>query len=924
MLKNNKITTLWFVYFESKKSIENDNVFSIKNFIDWLRKSDVENIVKIEFKFIKKENYIFEINVSIWKNNNKKIEKTFFDEGKKNYDQFTNYKKELFFWLYALIIINDKHYFEIDYKNNNFIFEFKNKELVFLINNKNFLKNFLKKYLDKQEHVYNLMQKDNIFEDEQKILKILSNIYLPYAKNIIVTFFFQIFPKEQKKITFFYSKQYDKVGLGRTHVVSFYKYADINNFIDSEIIKKIKENSINSIKFEIVPKRNENFKKFHFSLNSKTIINENEFIFLKNTLEEDDTYEQKKFDSKIQNIFELIFSKKSNILTFPIFQRPYVWTKEIFSKILDSFEKFNFLKESNDKNNYSFLNQIILRKKFGNEVEVIDGQQRIISILIIIVAIIDFGIHKQLHDNEKNNFEFIDPIKKILENIEKKIIKEKEDEEFLIFKSELFSEKIQYKANDLTQKYLNKLMTFSSLPKIQQNKEENFIYNNYIYALDWLNDKIKNNLHFWNLQNNLISKVIFSSLYVEDQKNDFFQYFFEIMNTTSQKLTIFDLFKNYLLQVLTKNNENSKIINKIQSFLKKFSKLILNGDKTTIIPDVKLKSFIKLITFGSGDYELKKLWKNRKYLSLFEILKNYFEYHYDENNKEKILNHFLNKAEIYSYLNYMHYDNEIIVKKFLEFKYHIYFLSKNDVTHPLIYNIINSLDEKPEKLSEQYKIIDSRKKTERILNAICEYQLKMFLIHNQGQSFTTFYDSLINELDKEKTQDIVEWMYNTERTRRVMPSDEELMNSLKNKKNLEKINNNAFIIKILFLVNLYIKNNNKNWSKLRDVNFPDKDSSLEHFVAKKNNDNSEFNDFKYTLGNLLIVTKDWNSLLSNKNIESKRKEFAEKKEQYLISHNLYNGFDSKNINLDLIKTKEEFEERNYQINNIIKELFKNN
>ena len=86
---------------------------------------------------------------------------------------------------------------------------------------------------------------------------------------------------------------------------------------------------------------------------------------------------------------ELFTASASNIiktanysrLNIPFFQRKYVWSKENWEELFNTFLE--------DKT--PFIGSIIVKRLFGtfNEVDVIDGQQRLTTLSILIKALYD-------------------------------------------------------------------------------------------------------------------------------------------------------------------------------------------------------------------------------------------------------------------------------------------------------------------------------------------------------------------------------------------------------------------------------------------------------------------------------------------------------------------------------------------------------
>jgi uncharacterized protein with ParB-like and HNH nuclease domain len=112
------------------------------------------------------------------------------------------------------------------------------------------------------------------------------------------------------------------------------------------------------------------------------------------------------------------FFDKQKTLTIPEYQRPYVWTPKETNKLLAQLKQHQ---ERTDKKPLFYLGSIVLFKNKQNDLEIIDGQQRLttLQILSIIKSKSDFGIKyshpislKNIKSNYNyflnNNFEIID------------------------------------------------------------------------------------------------------------------------------------------------------------------------------------------------------------------------------------------------------------------------------------------------------------------------------------------------------------------------------------------------------------------------------------------------------------------------------------------------------------------------------------
>jgi uncharacterized protein with ParB-like and HNH nuclease domain len=92
-----------------------------------------------------------------------------------------------------------------------------------------------------------------------------------------------------------------------------------------------------------------------------------------------------------KTIFELLSDKKADFL-IPDYQRPYAWDEEQCQTLWDDLFTFSFPNndyEAFDKNDEYFLGSIVTFKNDNTQSEVIDGQQRLTTIMLILRAFYD-------------------------------------------------------------------------------------------------------------------------------------------------------------------------------------------------------------------------------------------------------------------------------------------------------------------------------------------------------------------------------------------------------------------------------------------------------------------------------------------------------------------------------------------------------
>ena len=90
-------------------------------------------------------------------------------------------------------------------------------------------------------------------------------------------------------------------------------------------------------------------------------------------------------------IFDLLSDKKADFL-IPDYQRPYAWDDEQCRTLWDDIFTFSFPNNNSDEFNEDdeyFLGSIVTFKNESGKLEVIDGQQRLTTLMLILRAFYD-------------------------------------------------------------------------------------------------------------------------------------------------------------------------------------------------------------------------------------------------------------------------------------------------------------------------------------------------------------------------------------------------------------------------------------------------------------------------------------------------------------------------------------------------------
>jgi Uncharacterized conserved protein len=209
----------------------------------------------------------------------------------------------------------------------------------------------------------------------------------------------------------------------------------------------------------------------------------------------------------------------------PVFQRNYDWKKEhceqLFNDIIDIV-----------KNNFRthFLGSIVSVYNddgFGQEYLIIDGQQRITTLSLLLLAIYNLLVSKQIYSDN--------------------IIKEKIKDEYLVNKYASKDYKIKLKSVKEDQKYFSQL--------INREDIENTNSSNIVLNYNFFVDRLKN-LESFDIDEIYIalSKLLIVAIELKRGEDDP-QLIFESLNSTGLNLTQADLVRNFILMREKKENQ---------------------------------------------------------------------------------------------------------------------------------------------------------------------------------------------------------------------------------------------------------------------------------------------------------------------------------------------------------------------------------
>ena len=318
----------------------------------------------------------------------------------------------------------------------------------------------------------------------------------------------------------------------------------------------------------------------------------------------------------------------------PVYQRDYSWTRINCQKLWDDLVDLN----NNDRNDH-FLGTLVTIGSGFQEYTIIDGQQRLTTVSILLIALHTFLKNKEKKDNEE-----IVLIEQLLD--------------FLINKySPEQNKRIRLKPNKQDKEHFENLFANANNLNIDSN-----IVNNYKFFYDKISSETLTPLQIFNAFRKF--KIVLIDL-VRGQDDP--QLIFESLNSTGVDLTAGDLIRNYILMDL-EPLEQEKLYKKYWVEIEKLTSDIAEFVRNYLI--LKLKIWVK----RDDVYNAFKKFSTENF----------------QKNKEGILKDLLFFAEIYSWLvQIQNHPNTAINKELSR-------LSRLEFTvcHPYLLDIFNDLNSK--------------------------------------------------------------------------------------------------------------------------------------------------------------------------------------------------------------------------------------
>ena len=529
---------------------------------------------------------------------------------------------------------------------------------------------------------------------------------------------------------------------------------------------------------------------------------------------------------KKQNIMELL-ENSEKVFIIPPFQRNYEW-EEIQCKEL--FEDIKLI--ANDKNKRHYLGNVVFyineENDLGEEYILIDGQQRVTTILIFLCALRDCDENGKLPKNIYKNY--------LEHGIENSKFKTK-------LKQTLYDQD-----------------AFSALVLKESFDKNNKIFRNYDYFKELIKEE-ELKMPLIKLYKALKKIEIASIELVTKQleaKDDLetVQRIFEKINSTGKPLTKGDLIRNFLL--LTKNLQEQEELYK--NYWLKIEKRLLSEN----------------ISIFAKDYLVMKIFEDVNDSEVYKKFKQVFGE--DGETKEKILKEMTKYSEYYSWilepntlLSTRNKKKEVIKKLLEEIKY----IGAIDFRSLLMLLL--------EKMYDEKNIIE----LEKILKLLRDFLLRyrVVKVSRGGGGLTGVVTDLIKKISTNEIECNYENIYfelsNSKNPSGKFPRDDEF------KQALQESVDETYAKLVLSIIEKNEKPNDIpiDVSKITIEHIMPK--KLDSYWKKDlgNDAVSIHEKFLKSIGNQVPLSKKWNSSLSNKVFIEKRRKYNE--QQFSITREIF-------------------------------------
>lgn len=302
-------------------------------------------------------------------------------------------------------------------------------------------------------------------------------------------------------------------------------------------------------------------------------------------------------DPSLVSIGELFEEKKTYVI--PIYQRNYAWTKENIDTLIESLVK----KYRDENKNYMFLGNMEFLKENNKNLQIVDGQQRITTLLILLYQI----------QRKKFSKKLINELLKI-KSIERKEIKNEQD------KFQDFLERPEYMPEEIRELEISKRKQAKN-KKEQEFRNENIYRLNYYYikkALERENIKDFDDFANYLLGNVYVVEILLGGKSDEMKLNEAIEIFNSI-NTTGKPLETKDIFKIRMYEYYNNDEKIFNFINELYDNIENEDVKIAKKENEIIDEDGNKTEFSQ-INFITEEFSMDDILRVYKYILISKMI----------------------------------------------------------------------------------------------------------------------------------------------------------------------------------------------------------------------------------------------------------------------------------------------------------------
>ena len=237
-----------------------------------------------------------------------------------------------------------------------------------------------------------------------------------------------------------------------------------------------------------------------------------------------------------------LFSPEKISFIIPDYKRAYSWKKEQYEQFFSDLEE-----QSKSENNYFFGNILVEKSEDSSQLEIVDGQQRITTIIIFIRSLINVCLERIKYEKTKINL----PI------LEKTYIGSSDNPKLIPCK--------------IDRNYFDTYIINNNKAQIKSKSQENIKNANNYFTRKLKSIKSVSKLS--KILNKLQESAV--TITVIERKTDS-AFMFELQNNRGKDITEMEQVKAYLMYQIYINDKKNLVDNRIEDISELFGKIYLS------------------------------------------------------------------------------------------------------------------------------------------------------------------------------------------------------------------------------------------------------------------------------------------------------------------------------------------------------------